>query len=190
MISLGMDLSLTATGIVKIKNGKIIDRRLIKSKPTGKKPIDELMRLLQIADNSVFSEKVNDPDIVAVEGLAFMARNTTALCQLAGLNYLIRERLYTLDIPFIIVAPSSLKKFITGKGNSAKDVILMEIYKRYGETFTDDNEADAFGLAKIGEAILKKTKLTIPQQEVVDMVKQQYDRANAKKRYSVRMPAL
>ena len=166
-ISLGIDLSLTATGVIKLQDGKIIQRQLIKTKPTNKDPLEELKRLEIIRD----SIDTTDVDIAILEGLAFMARNTTALVQLAGLNYLIRDRLYLDNIPFIIVAPTTLKKFVSGKGNSPKDLVLLETYKRYGVSFKDDNLCDAYVLARIGEALLdKKVKLTKFQAEVIELL--------------------
>ena len=177
MTSLGIDLSLTSTGIIKLEDGKIQKRQLIKTKPTGQNPLEELKRLEYIRDTI----DTTDVDIAIIEGLAFMARNTTALVQLAGLNYLTRERFYLEEIPFIIVAPTTLKKFISGKGNCPKDLILLETYKRYHVSFKDDNLCDAYVLARIGEALLdKKVKLTKFQEEVINLINEQYEKHEIK----------
>ena len=52
-----------------------------------------------------------------------------------------------------IVAPTSLKKYILGKGVGGKNEILLGCYKKYGVDFHDDNAADSYGLARIAEAI-------------------------------------
>jgi crossover junction endodeoxyribonuclease RuvC len=173
-IVLGLDLSLVSTGCVKIdiNTGKITEQKVIRSKPSGPKPIDELGRLLTIVDSIKITAEIK---IVVIEGLAYMARNTSSLVQLAGLNYLIRDKFECYDIPFIIVAPTSLKKFITGKGNYPKDQVILEIYKRYGISFDDNNLADAFGLAQCGVALLGKNKIKLTQQqkEVVELLKNQ-----------------
>ncbi len=178
MISVGLDLSLTHTGVAVLKDEQLVYSAVIKSKPSGPRPSDELVRIATLCAR--IAESISDnvdesPDIVVIEGLAFMARNTTALVQLAGMNYIIRLILESANIPFAIVAPTSLKKFITGKGVGDKNIILMEIYKRYGHTFLDDNEADAFGLAMIGLALKDShsKELTQPQKEVVTLVKTQ-----------------
>ncbi len=180
MISLGLDLSLTGTGCVKVSaiDGSIFDTNIIKSKPPKiKTSLTELERLMKIRD----SINTKDVKVAVIEGIAFMARNSTSLAQLSGLNYMVREMLYKNKIPFVIVAPTTLKKFITGKGNCPKDLMLLETYKRYGEEFNDDNVCDAFGLAKIGEALLNdKLKLTIQQTEVVDLLKKQLHQNNKK----------
>lgn len=169
-IVLGLDLSLRASGYVKLENNKIIEQKLIKSKPVDKFPIDELKRLMTIRD------KVNmeNADIAIIEGIAFGIRKTTSLSQLSALNYMIREKCYINNIPFVIVAPTTLKKFITGKGNMKKDVILLEIFKRYDVEFYDDNLGDAYGLARIGELLLnEEIDVPIYQQEVIKLLKMQ-----------------
>lgn len=180
MVTVGLDLSLAKTGLVVLnEDGVIHDYRLIKSKPAGDKPSAETRRIVKIAEDIM--EAVDnalpdvDPDLVVIEGLAFMARNTSALVQLSGLNYLTRVLLDELKWPFLIVTPSSLKKFITQKGNSDKNVMMMTIYKDYGHEFFDDNICDAFSLAACGLAVLDKPlkEMTIPQKEVVTMLKTQ-----------------
>jgi len=173
MITLGIDLSLTGTGCVVMKSGKMVSNKLIKSKPSGGRPIDELNRIIKIRDEI----EISDAKIAVIEGLAFMARNTTSLIQLSALNYFVREKLSILNIPFVIVAPTSLKKFVTGKGNSPKDLMLLATYKKYGEYFTNDNLCDAYGLAKIGHVLTQKNpKLIKPQQEVINLLKKQYEK--------------
>lgn len=50
----------------------------------------------------------------------------------------------------LIVAPTSLKKYITGKGTGVqKNQILLNVYKKWGVEFTDDNAADSYGLAHL-----------------------------------------
>lgn len=176
MNTLGLDLSLTATGVVILKDGKLDIKQLIKTKPSAEKShLNEIKRLLLIVDKieQIISENLKDISLVAIEGLSFGARNTTALMQLAGLNYLVRKLLHDYNIPFVIVAPTSLKKFITGKGNSGKDVMMMETYKRYGVTLSDDNLCDAYCLARVAEAIKRDIKLTSFQKEVVNLLKKE-----------------
>src|SRR3990167_3809731 len=161
-LSLGLDLSLTGTGLVILNEKKeVVEQKLIKSKKTGDTPKEELERLIgireeiqTIVDDVSNNFKRSRPKMAAIEGPAFMVRNATALVQLGALSYMIRELLYARSIPFVIVAPTTLKKFITGKGSSDKNVVLMEIFKRYGQTFTDDNLGDAYALARVADTIL------------------------------------
>lgn len=166
---IGIDLSLTGTGLVFLdKKGNVM--KLIKSKPPKiKNPTTELERLMSIRDQI----EIKKAKLVAIEGIAFMTRNSTSTSQLSALNYMVRERLYKLGIPFVIVAPTSLKKFVTGKGNSGKDIVMLEAYKRWNVSITDNNICDAYGLAKIAEALIIKTKLIKPQEEVLKVLEVQ-----------------
>jgi crossover junction endodeoxyribonuclease RuvC len=180
MITIGIDLSLTGTGICAINDGKIFISKLIKSKREGDTPTLEIERMDGIVDEAIRDVLIYDAsgevcvDLVLLEGISYMSKNTTALSQLSGLSYMVRSRLSLLDIPFVIVAPSTLKKFITGKGNSPKDIMMMEIYKGWGETITNNNIADAFGLAMVGQYLLDpKTKMEQHQKEVINLLKKQ-----------------
>jgi crossover junction endodeoxyribonuclease RuvC len=60
-----------------------------------------------------------------------------------------------------------LKKYATGKGTSKKQEMLLQIYKRWGVEFSDDNAADAYALARLAGG------LTIDkiEAEVVEKIK-------------------
>lgn len=168
---LGIDLSLTGTGCVTIYDNGEHTEQLIRSKPPKvKSPTTEIKRIMKIRDDI----KIDSVSLVAIEGISFMSRNSTSLAQLSGLNYMVREKLINIGLPFVIVAPTSLKKFVTGKGNCGKDVMMMETYKRWGASLPNDNLCDGFGLAKIAEALADESiELIKPQQEVINLVKTQ-----------------
>lgn len=68
------------------------------------------------------------------------------------------DKLNGLGYP-TIVPPTSLKKFVTGKGNATKDQMLLHTYKKWGVEFADNNLADAYGLARMADAIENGTYL-------------------------------
>ncbi|MFA5696664.1 MAG: crossover junction endodeoxyribonuclease RuvC, partial [Bacilli bacterium] len=136
MIVVGLDLSLTKTGYSIInEKGKVLSSGVIKSKPNGDSYLDEVNRIKKIVED-VF-EKINEqcpscnPDLVVIEGMAFAVRNTTALVQIAGLSYYLRIQLSFSGAKFVIVAPTSLKKFITGSGKGDKSMMMMSVFKNY-----------------------------------------------------------
>ena len=181
---MGLDLSLTGTGIVGIAPGEEPYKKLIKSKPGDKTPLGEIERLLGIKAEIQIILNELEPELVVIEGLAFGVKKTTALAQLAGLNYLIREFLVLKKIPFLICAPSTLKKFIIGKGNGDKNLMLLETFKHYGISFTDDNLCDAHGLAQCGAAVVGENTLPLikPQKEVVELLKTQILKSSHQRR--------
>ena len=56
------------------------------------------------------------------------------------------------DYSWIEVAPSTAKKFWTGKGNASKQDMLFATWDRYESQLSDD-EADATALAAFGLAL-------------------------------------
>lgn len=175
---LGIDLSLTQTGFVSLdEDGVSFKEEIIRSKPSEKTHIAELERILTIRDKiiALIEDGKDKVEIVALEGMAFAVRGTTSLTQLSGLNYFVREIVYKKGISFIVIAPSTLKKFITGKGNCPKDIMMLETFKRYNVSITNNNVCDAYCLAQCALAVLGKSplKLIKPQEEVVELLKKQ-----------------
>jgi crossover junction endodeoxyribonuclease RuvC len=174
-LSIGIDPSLVETGVVGVRNGKVEFSHLVKSKKIGDTPREEMERIRNIVDEIIFIIEKYNPAIVVMESIAFMAHNTTALAQLCGVNYMVRDAVYKNHLLYM-VTPTGLKKFITGKGNCQKDLMLLETYKRYKISFSNNNSCDAFGLAKIGEALINKDlKLPKHQEEVISILKKQYE---------------
>lgn len=84
---------------------------------------------------------------VVMEDFAFSQANQMAL--LGGLGYHIRIMLRQTGWHFGTCPTGTLKKMVTGKGNSGKTEVILGVYKRWGWETNDDNLADAYGLSKI-----------------------------------------
>lgn len=70
------------------------------------------------------------------------------------------ERRFPLKVP-----PMTLKKYASGKGNAKKQEMLLQIYKRWGMEFNDDNAADAYALARLAsESHIDATELAVIEQ--------------------------
>ena len=52
------------------------------------------------------------------------------------------------NIKFKPIAPTTIKKFVTGNGQCKKNLMLLQVYKKFGIEFDSDDECDAFSLAK------------------------------------------
>lgn len=71
---------------------------------------------------------------------------------------LIRYWLWKHKVPFVLVSPQSLKKWIVGRASHkgdkiGKEIVNRELYARFGHSVDDNNAADAVGLAYIGAAL-------------------------------------
>lgn len=162
MRSLGIDASLTGTGIVLL-NGTEHNSKQFKPTTT------DIERLLEI-EKQIISYLDYAPDIICIEGYAFGRSNRAH--HMGELGGILRRRLYLSGHHWIEIPPKKLKKFVAGNGNASKEVVLLNVFKRWGIEFTNSDEADAFALAKMGAIILgQKEKLTKIQQEVVKDIK-------------------
>lgn len=180
MRSLGIDPSFTGTGIVLLNNGGIIKQVFLSTPST-----DSIYARVKTIQATIRAQCDEMPDLFVIEGISFASKGQAALQQ-GYLQYSIREYiLYVLNQGFIDVAPTQLKKFATGKGQCDKNLILKEVYKRWGYDTDNDNLADAFVLAKIGEAYLQDNyephDLHLFQFEVIDSLKNPKPKKSRKK---------
>lgn len=103
----------------------------------------------------------------ALEGYAFGSQMANMAGELgATVKLQLAEFFPDQDGPHypLIVPPTNLKQYITGKGTAKKNEILLYCLKNWGVEFRDDNMADSFGLAHLAA---KHSKFTY-QQAVVD----------------------
>lgn len=161
----GLDLSLTATGYYVFDTPPKMDGGLLE---TGK--LDGLARMDSIL--SQVDSLVDPLTLAVIEDFSFASKGR-AVFQIGGLGFLVRHRLWKQGIRTLFVAPTLVKKFVTGAGNSEKSMMLKEVYKRWGADFQDDNVADAYALARIGRAYLgwEDKPLTSFQKEVLDKLR-------------------
>lgn len=109
--------------------------------------------------------------LAVIEGYAFAAKGKTF--QIGEMGGVIRLALVARKVPFVVVASSSLKKFVMGQGSKPgqrieKVQMAVAVNKRWGVTAHNDNEYDAYGLARVGLGIMGVTKGLIASQiEVV-----------------------
>lgn len=149
----GLDLSLTGTGFC-LKMGNQITIETISTKP--KDFANNLDRLIHIRDK-LLSKIPMSVKMICVEDF-FTPSNSMQIgsaIKLAMLGTVIRIALYEKGLPFVIIAPNSLKKHITGTGAGQKSMIVREVFKKYGINAEDDNQADAVVLCAIAEHIYK-----------------------------------
>ena len=144
---IGIDLSLTGTGIVVIdEENKILIQELVS---TNSKDNIEI-RFSTIVDKVLLITSQYPENKICIEGLSFGSQSSSML-QLAGLHFLVRYILTKANIKYEIVPPTVLKKWVTGKGQSKKELMLLQCYKKFGEEFSDNNICDAYLLSKFSK---------------------------------------
>ena len=73
---------------------------------------------------------------------------------LAELGGILRRELLRLGVEILEVAPGTLKRFETGRGNAGKPACVSAMSRRYDRHLDTDNKADALGLAMLGMVLL------------------------------------
>lgn len=142
----GLDLSMTSTGVCRI--GRDLVTTVTREKSKGSRD-DSLAarraRLRELADR-VVAHAVG-ADLVAVEGPSF-ASSGAGTHDRSGLWWLIVDGLHAHDLPVLEVPPASRMIYATGKGNAGKDEVLAAVIRRYwGVTVAGNDEADALAIA-------------------------------------------
>ena len=115
-------------------------------------------------------EQGNDIKNAAMEGTVLQSPAALVLGELSAIVRMVffdyfssgldDDLRYPLKVP-----PMTLKKFAAGKGNAKKQEMLLQIYKRWGMEFSDDNAADSYALARLssGKGINQVEKDVIEQ---------------------------
>jgi hypothetical protein len=111
---------------------------------SDKRGIERLKDIQVHVMETLFNFEIID---VAMEGYAFGSQMANMLGELGGM---VKLTLLDFGIYPLIVPPTNLKKYVTGKGNGVpKSQMLLYVYKKWGVEFTDDNAADSYSLARL-----------------------------------------
>jgi Holliday junction resolvasome RuvABC endonuclease subunit len=141
----GLDLSLTGTGIAVVDDGPGQPSGIITGTVNpGKRR--EYERLRFIREQVIIT--CMGADLVVVEGPSFGSTGS-AYHQIAGLWWFVTECVQR-DLPLAVASPSSVKKYATGKGNANKDAMMLVTARRFPEFNGDNNAADALWMACMG----------------------------------------
>jgi crossover junction endodeoxyribonuclease RuvC len=144
---LGIDPSLTSTGLALIEDGKVTEIDRVRSKKKGHDRVQDIL-------TQIWS--FTRPDLegrtvtVGIEGPAMHAKGSSVV-QIFGLWGVITHYLWTLHVPYYVVTPSGRCKYATGKGNADKDQVLAAVIRRYPDAEVASNDiADALVIAAMG----------------------------------------
>lgn len=139
---LGIDPSLTSTGLALVEDGRVVDLRRISSKRKGHDRIEDIV----CAINTLADPATQ----VGIEGPAMHAKGS-ATVQIFGLWGVITHELWRRGHNYYVVTPSGRCRYATGRGNAAKDQVLAAVIKRYVDVdVTGHDVADALVIAAMG----------------------------------------
>ena len=138
----GIDQSLSRTGFTCSSSSKKPITTCIRTEVRGEK------KYISISKKVYAKLKLHGIHLAVIEGYAFGAKwGREEAGELAGL---IKYFLNKLDIPYLVVAPPSLKKFINVETKEEK---VKEIYKKWKVDLPDNDQADSFVLFKIADTL-------------------------------------
>jgi Holliday junction resolvasome RuvABC endonuclease subunit len=177
-ISIGIDQSLTgfAFSAVSVESPSEHLTWVYKSPYSGIQRLTDIQNFL-FDRFELLKTRENTPIDAAMEGTVLASQAALVLGQLdAAVKIFFFEHFFEssnyypaldqiLRTP-LQVPPMTLKKYATGKGTSKKQEMLLQIYKRWGVEFNDDNAADAYALGRLaGKHAIDKI-----EQEVLDKI--------------------
>lgn len=153
-VAIGIDQSLTGFSltVLSLANPKQHITWVYKSIYFGIERLVDIRQWLIDTLNYVDMELEMNIIDIAMEGTVLASQAALLLGELSATVRLALydffeegdPRRYPLKVP-----PMTLKKYATGKGNAKKQEMLLQIYKRWGVEFNDDNAADSYALARL-----------------------------------------
>lgn len=145
----GIDPSFAGTAIVILDDKyNIVEEIKFTAKSKNKEKETEEKLLFMWKSIREFISKYDTAEVLFnVEDVIFGSPGQGSIQQ-AALNYSIRTILLDIGFEFITVAPSQLKKFISGNGAAKKELMLKEVYKKWGVDYNDNDLCDAYCLAR------------------------------------------
>lgn len=101
-----------------------------------------------------------DSVTICMEGISYGSIHSAAVMDLAGLNYLIRDRLHhhTIVGTLLVTPPAEIKKFFTGDG-TAKKLVIINCFKQLYPNFNlpkMDDIADSYSMSKYAQKIYEE----------------------------------
>jgi Holliday junction resolvasome RuvABC endonuclease subunit len=148
---MGIDLSTKAGVAVVDHTGKLLHAGVVTHpKLTG------LPRVNAIVGDILAIRDQYKPDHIFIEDYALGINMGSVITQVE-ISTVLQFCLWQEGVQPHLVHPSTLKKFVTGAGGSKKEMVILEVFKRWGHSAASNDEADAvalafFGLARWGHA--------------------------------------
>lgn len=150
---MGIDAS-TRSGVVCLSD----DPKFYFSTELENKKLKGLDRVVWFKDSVGKLLDTYKPILAVIEDYGYA--NSFTLVPLVEIGTVVRLACRERNINMVFIPPTSLKSAIANSGSAKKELMLMEIYKRWGFEAATNNIADAYGLAKIGQMLYGLEKIT------------------------------
>lgn len=166
-VFIGIDQSLTGFSITALSSVEPSEHftQVYKSPYFGIERLVDIRKWLE-EQFATFEQNGNEIKDIAMEGTVLASQAALVLGELSATvrltiyDYFDDDRRFPLKVP-----PMTLKKYAAGKGNAKKQEMLLQIYKRWGIEFNDDNAADSYGLARlVGKNFINEVEKAVVEQ--------------------------
>ena len=146
----GLDLSLTCTGIARITTpGPVVTAISIQS--TGRRAdtlVDRARRIDTLADKIM--EGIGDADLVVMEGPSYGSQGGSPVDR-HGLWWAVVGALVRSGVPVAVCAPATRAKALAGHGRADKAAVAAAVCRLYPDVeLCNSDESDAVALAHLG----------------------------------------
>ncbi len=173
----GLDLSLSSTGIALPDGTTVTQGYSLPADATDAERCDRIDHIRRavftsVIDNCCCTGPALIRPLVVVEGFSF--GSPQGATEAGGLGWAVRIALHLNSVPFAVVAPPTLKKFATGKGNAGKDDMKLAALQRFDVAFTgagSGDRCDARWLQEMGLHHLGAPTVELPSVNVSALAK-------------------
>jgi Holliday junction resolvasome RuvABC endonuclease subunit len=177
-VAIGIDQSLTGFALTAL-NVSAPDQYQTWVYKSDKKGVARLADIRWwLMDKFDHIAKIGDIEEIAMEGTVLASQSALVLGELAATVKLACWDYFDSNVnryvPYpdhmrvpLQIPPMTLKKYAAGKGNAKKQEMLMQIYKRWGVEFNDDNAADSYALARLASG----AALGVIETAIVEQIK-------------------
>jgi crossover junction endodeoxyribonuclease RuvC len=159
---IGIDLSLTSTGLVRLERDGTVDHQ--SAIPTSpKSPLQNR----QLAILEAITAVMEPVDLVVIEGpsLGKFIGKAWDRAELAGI---VKFRIWRIQDRYpLIIPPTMLKKFATGVGVGEKPAMAVAAFKRFGWEHKSNDVTDAFLLAQLGQMLVGRGPTPLAREAAV-----------------------
>lgn len=164
-VAVGIDQSLTgfALSVTSVEFPKLHKTWVFKSEYRGTQRLAHIRDWLTFMCTRFEEEGWSVKDW-AMEGTVLASQAALVLGELSAT---VKLTLWDKKILPLQIPPMTLKKYASGKGTSKKQEMLLQIYKRWGVEFNDDNAADAYALARLASG----SAIDAIEREIQDKIK-------------------
>lgn len=168
---IGLDLSLTATGIAVSHDQLGTPWPSCRTVSPRRRPSPNIIDHARLQETflAIAAALACKPDLVVIEFLPHVKGTGGVALRLAELHGALKHYMYAHGHRYIDVEPQHLKTWATGNGNAGKELVRADITARYGGRMHigSNDEADAvaaltLGLAAYGQPLRDRDDCEIP----------------------------